>query len=112
MEEAQLLAQQQATEPTVDNPAETGRSQNSASETLPSIFVRTSTPKLPGADTEAVACLSQLESALRVAGTFQTQCPELLHTSDSSKEMSVASFLQADDDTASSLCDAFPFLGV
>ena len=106
MGETHLFAQQQATEATVDNPGKTGQGQNSASETLPSVFVRTRTPKPPGADTEDVACLSQLESALRVAGTFQTQCPELLPTSDSSNEISVASFLQADDDTAASLCDA------
>ena len=92
MEEAQLLAEQQAAEPTVGNPEEIGQGLTSALETLPSIFVRNSNPTTPGADTEDAKSLSQLESALRVARTSKTHIHELLPTSDISKEMSVASF--------------------
>ena len=72
---------------------------------MPTIPFRTSTPTLPDEDTEDVSSLSRRESALKISDTTQTQIRELVSVPDVSRETSVASFLQYDDDASSSTFD-------
>ena len=72
MEEALVLAPQQAAEPTADDPEETGVGQSGSIENLLFVFVRTSSPTPLVANTDDNASLSQLESALTKAGTSRT----------------------------------------
>ena len=67
--------------------------------------MRTSLPTPPDQVTTSLVSLSQFESTLEIFITSHTKFPELQRASETSKETSVASFLQPEEDTTSLLCD-------
>ena len=93
---------------TVRDEAELGCSPKSTLRIQSSDQIRKSTPTPPDQSILGAVSISQLESVLRIVSTSHTEFPELQFTPGTSKETSVASFLQQKEDASSSLCDPSP----